>query len=66
MVTSSVLGTIGMNLGALLLVLFRGWAFRTRIYRPMLLNIGLSVLPVGVLLGGEIGVLALAWAGAPP
>jgi uncharacterized membrane protein len=39
-----------MNVLALALVLARGPAFRTRVYRPMLLNLALSVAPLVVLL----------------
>lgn len=38
-----------MNLYALVLVLLRGPLFGTRVYRPMVLNIGLSLTPVLVL-----------------
>ncbi|MBO3664848.1 DUF1361 domain-containing protein [Microbacterium stercoris] len=43
-------GVIALNVYALLLVILRGPLFRTRVYRPMLLNIGLSVAPAVVLL----------------
>jgi uncharacterized membrane protein len=50
MLTSLVLGAVGMNVLALALVLARVPAFRTRLYRPMLLNLALSVAPLLVLL----------------
>ncbi|MFC8731232.1 DUF1361 domain-containing protein [Luteimicrobium sp. NPDC057192] len=50
MLTPLVLGAIGMNLLALALVVARAPAFRTRLYRPMLLNLALSVAPLLVLL----------------
>jgi len=43
-------GVLALNVYALLLVVLRGPLFRTRLYRPMLLNIGLSVAPAVVLL----------------
>lgn len=52
MLDSLVLGVAGMNLFAVLLVLGRSWGYRTRLYRPMLLNIGLSVAPLVALLVG--------------
>lgn len=52
MIDSLVVGVAGMNLFATALVLARAWVWRTRVYRPMLLNIGLSLAPLGVLLVG--------------
>jgi hypothetical protein len=54
----TVLGIVGMNALALLLVLARAPLFRTRLYRPMLLNIGLSVAPVVVLGAGVLVAVA--------
>jgi uncharacterized membrane protein len=65
LLTSSVLGVVGMNVAALLLVLGRAVVFRTRLYRPMLLNIGLSVAPVGLLLLALAVLIGLTVAGAP-
>lgn len=61
MIESFVLGAILLNAYAVALVLCRGWAFRTRIYRPMLWNVWLSVLPILVMLLGLIvsGILTL-------
>ena len=42
MLTSLVVGAVLMNALALALVLARGPAFGTRVYRPMLLNLALS------------------------
>lgn len=42
-------GALLLNLYALTLVLLRGPVFRTRVYRPMVLNIGLSLAPALVL-----------------
>lgn len=42
-------GALLLNLYALVLVLLRVPVFRTRLYRPILLNIGLSLAPAGVL-----------------
>ena len=50
MLTPLVLGAGGMNVLALALVVVRVPAFRTRLYRPMLLNLALSVAPLLVLL----------------
>jgi uncharacterized membrane protein len=62
----SLLGIVLMNVLAVLLVLLRAAVFRTRLYRPMLLNVGLSIAPV-VLLGCGVLLLAvLLSAGAPP
>lgn len=61
----TVVGIIGMNALAVLLVVCRAAAFRTRLYRPMLLNIGLSVAPV-VVLGAGVLVLAFALAAGLP
>lgn len=55
LITGTVIGVVGMNVMALLLVLARGWVFRTWIYRPMILNIGLSILPIIVLLATFLG-----------
>lgn len=63
--TATALGVVAMNVGALLLVLFRSWAFHTRLYRPMVLNIALSMAPVLLLTVGGLGVLALVAAGVP-
>ncbi len=43
------LGLLGLNLYALVLVLLRGPVFGTRVYRPMILNIGLSLAPAVML-----------------
>ncbi len=56
MLTSLVVGAVLMNALALALVLARGPAFGTRVYRPMLLNLALSVAPLVLL-----GVVALVW-----
>ncbi|UJP40057.1 DUF1361 domain-containing protein [Cellulomonas palmilytica] len=57
MLTSLVVGAAGMNVLALALVLARGPAFGTRVYRPMLLNLALSVAPLVLL-----GLVAVVWA----
>ncbi len=56
MLTSLVVGAVLMNALALALVLARGPAFGTRVYRPMLLNLALSVAPLVLL-----GMVALVW-----
>lgn len=50
MLDALVLGLIGLNVYAVLLVVARALAFRTRLYRPMLLNIGLSLAPGALIL----------------
>ncbi len=49
-----VTGVIALNLYAAVLVVLRALVYRTRLYRPMLWNIWLSVLPVFILLAGFI------------
>lgn len=61
----SVTGIVLMNVLAVLLVLGRAPLFRTDLFRPMLLNIGLSIVPVVVLGAGVLVVAVLAAAGAP-
>ncbi|MEK8227241.1 DUF1361 domain-containing protein [Oerskovia sp. M15] len=63
--TRLFLGVILINVFAFALILLRAALYRTEVYRPMLLNIGLSVLPVFVLSAWIIGDLALGAAGAP-
>jgi len=56
------IGLVAINLYALALVLLRGPAFHTKIYRPMILNIGLSIAPsvvlaiIGLILVGIISI----------
>lgn len=45
MIETILLSCVGLSVYAAILVVARGLAFRTRIYRPMLLNIGLSLAP---------------------
>ncbi|MFF2620825.1 DUF1361 domain-containing protein [Oerskovia jenensis] len=59
------LGVILINVFAFALILLRAPLFRTEVYRPMLLNVGLSVLPVLVLSVLIVGDLVLGAAGAP-
>ncbi|MHA7133820.1 DUF1361 domain-containing protein [Oerskovia turbata] len=63
--TSLFFGVILVNVFAFALILLRAPLHRTSVYRPMLLNIGLSVLPVFVLTGLIVMDLVLAGAGAP-
>lgn len=56
MLGSLVVGVAALFGLALTLVLARGPVFRTRVYRPMLLNLALSVAPLAVLL-----VVLLVW-----
>lgn len=50
-------GIVLLNVYALVLVLLRGPVFGTRVYRPMLLNIGLSLAPAVALLAALLGLL---------
>ncbi|VTR76580.1 DUF1361 domain-containing protein [Cellulomonas hominis] len=61
----TVLGIVGMNVLAVVLVLARAPLFRTRLYRPMLLNVALSVAPVVVLGVGVLLVAVVLAAGLP-
>ena len=57
------IGLFALNIYALALVLLRGPLYKTKVYRPMVLNIGLSLAPAGTLvLFGLIllGVIAIA------
>ncbi len=55
-----IVGSILLNLYALALVLLRAAVYRTKLYRPMIWNIWLSVLPVLVLgAGGAAGLLLM-------
>jgi uncharacterized membrane protein len=54
------LGLIALNLYALALVVLRGPLFKTRIYKPMILNIGLSLAPAGIALAALILILVSA------
>lgn len=63
------LGIVLLNVYALAAVCLRGPLFGTRLYRPMLLNIGLSVAPVivlgllitGLLVAGALGSTLMLW-----
>jgi uncharacterized membrane protein len=63
---SLLVGVVGMDLFAAALVLARARAFRTRLYRPMLLNLALCAAPLLVLLAGVLIAVAVRVAGAPP
>ncbi|MEB4615822.1 DUF1361 domain-containing protein [Leucobacter sp. M11] len=67
MIGSLLLGATLLNVYAVALILARGWAFGTRIYRPMLWNVWLSVAPILVMGAGVIvsGILLLVspWLG---
>lgn len=54
-----ILGALALNAYALLLILLRAAVYRTRLYKPMIWNIWLSILPVLVLAGGGLVGLAL-------
>jgi len=65
LLNSTVTGVVLMNVVAVLLVVGRAMVFRTRLYRPMLLNVALSVAPVLVLAAGLLVLAVLLAAGAP-
>jgi len=65
LLNDSIAGIVGMNVLAVALIVLRSWLFGTRLYRPMLLNVGLSVAPVFVLLVAVLGEGILLAAGAP-
>ncbi len=50
MIDTVIFGAMGLNAFAVALVLLRAWIYKTRLYRPFLKNIGLSIAPVVVLL----------------
>ncbi|GGK38342.1 DUF1361 domain-containing protein [Nocardia camponoti] len=59
---------VGFNIYALGLIYLRGWLYQVPVYRPMVLNFFLSVLPLGILLvtlvvAGLADELAGRWAG---
>lgn len=68
MIESFVLGTFLLNVYAAGLVLARALCYRTRVYRPMLWNIWLSVLPILILgvgfIVGSLAMLVQVWVGA--
>jgi len=53
------IGALLLNIYAIGLIVFRALVYRTRLYRPMLWNIWLSVVPIIVLLVGGIGGVLL-------
>lgn len=57
MLDSLVLGVLGLSAYAALLVVGRAVVFRTRLYRPMLLNIALALAPGVVILVAGIVLL---------
>ena len=52
MLASLILGVVLMNVLAFALVVARSIVFHTRLYRPMLLNLALSIAPLLVLVAG--------------
>lgn len=65
MLTSTVVALVGMNVLAVALVVGRALLFHTRLYRPMLLNVALSIAPLAVLAVTVAVALGLTHAGAP-
>lgn len=66
MLDSLVVGVLGMNVFAAVLVVARARVFRTRLYRPMLLNLALCAAPLLVLLAGLLAAVLVRAAGGPP
>lgn len=58
-----VIAVLGMNLFSLAMILLRPRLYQTKLYRPMLKNIWLSVLPLLVLIATSVLCLNLAAAG---
>ncbi len=65
MLISLVVGVLLMNVFAAALVVARAPVYRTRLYRPMLLNLALSAAPLVVLGIAVVVVLPLIGTGAP-
>ncbi|MBD7920265.1 DUF1361 domain-containing protein [Cellulomonas sp. Sa3CUA2] len=65
MLTSLVVGVLLMNVFAAALVVARAPVYRTRLYRPMLLNLVLSAAPLVVLGLAVVVVLPLLVVGTP-
>ncbi|WP_069387355.1 DUF1361 domain-containing protein [Cellulosimicrobium cellulans] len=65
MLTWLVGGVALLNVYALVLVVARGVLYRTPVYRPMLLNLGLSIVPVFVLGAVVLALASLLAAQAP-
>lgn len=59
------IGALLLNVYATVLVVARTAVYRTRLYRPMLLNIGLSIAPILVALVGLLAAAALLVASRP-
>lgn len=59
------LGLVGLNLYAVVLVVCRARVFHTTLYRPMLINVGLSIAPLAVLLVGGMVAISFAAFGLP-
>lgn len=53
-ISALILSVIGLNIYAFALVFVRSWLYKQPVYRPMLWNIWLSVLPVFVLTFGML------------
>jgi uncharacterized membrane protein len=59
-----IAGVLGINVFAAVLVFARARVFRTRLYRPMLLNLALCAAPLAVLLLGVLVAIVARLAGA--
>jgi len=55
-----LIGVVSLNLYAVILVLLRASVYRTVLYRPMLWNVWLSILPILILFGGFLAGAVLA------
>lgn len=65
MLDSLILGVLGMDVFAVVLVVARSRVFGTRLYRPMLLNVALCAAPLLVLVLGWGVALVVRVAGSP-
>lgn len=61
-----IAGALLLNLYAFVLVLLRAPLFKTQLYRPMILNIGLSLTPILVLILTVIGLFIVVTAAPSP
>ncbi|ACQ79651.1 hypothetical protein Bcav_1392 [Beutenbergia cavernae DSM 12333] len=53
------LGVLALNVYAVVLIVVRSRAWGTRLYRPMLLNVALSTIPILLAIGMIVGTLVL-------
>lgn len=58
-VLTAVVSVLLLNATAAAMIALRGRVYNVRVYRPMLLNIALSLVPVAIVGAGAIGLLVL-------